>query len=287
MPNRTWKFKSPLRHHRIPRFRAGDFVVFSIGVERVGATIYPQQCLNFLPEPQGQGSFRQERFDGQLVMDQNGDALFMVYVEGPAIMINAPYAGRERMPRISSIDLRSSHGRFSNRLGSSPSPHAGRRVSRTASVTEIRGSWRVDQLAQIPLGQRSRNMSNRQEVLLGGPSEARMGLARAVRVGTVVSVGGTAAISADGSNVDPDDIEAQTRRCYEIVGEALERAGASFGDVVRTRTMLVDIADYETSLQIRRQVLGDTRAAETIVEVSRFVDPDWRIEIEVDAVIAE
>ena len=114
-----------------------------------------------------------------------------------------------------------------------------------------------------------------------------MGLARAVRVGTVVSVGGTAAISADGSNVDPDDIEAQTRRCYEIIGEALERAGACFGDVVRTRTMLVDIADYETSLQIRRQVLGDTRAAETIVEVSRFVDPDWRIEIEVDAVIAE
>ena len=51
--------------------------------------------------------------------------------------------------------------------------------------------------------------------------------------------------------------------------------------------MLVDIADYETSLQVRRQVLGDTRAAETIVEVSRFVDPDWRIEIEVDAVIAE
>ena len=130
-------------------------------------------------------------------------------------------------------------------------------------------------------------MTNRQEVLLGGPNEARMGLARAVRVGSVVSVGGTAAIAADGTNVDPDDIEAQTRRCYEIIGEALEQAGASFSDVVRTRTMLVDIADCETSLQIRRHVLGDTRAADTIVEVSRFVDPDWRIEIEVDAVIAE
>ena len=85
-------------------------------------------------------------------------------------------------------------------------------------------------------------MTNRQEVLLGGPTEARMGLARAVRVGSVVSVGGTAAIAADGTNVDPDDIEAQTRRCYEIIGEALEQAGASFSDVVRTRTMLVDLS---------------------------------------------
>ena len=114
-----------------------------------------------------------------------------------------------------------------------------------------------------------------------------MGLARAVRAGSLVSVGGTAAIAEDGTNVDPDDVEAQARRCYEIIGAALTQAGASFEDVVRTRTMLVDIADYEASLRVRKAFLGDARAAETIVEVSRFVDPDWRIEIEVDAVITK
>ena len=130
-------------------------------------------------------------------------------------------------------------------------------------------------------------MVDRQEILLGGPNEARMGLARAVRAGSLVSVGGTAAIAEDGTNVDPDDVEAQARRCYEIIGAALTQAGASFEDVVRTRTMLVDIADYEASLRVRKAFLGDARAAETIVEVSRFVDPDWRIEIEVDAVITK
>jgi len=128
---------------------------------------------------------------------------------------------------------------------------------------------------------------HRQEILLGGPSEGTMGLARAVRVGSWISVGGTAAIAADGSNVDPDDCEAQARRCYEIIGEALAKAGAGFGDVVRTRTMLVDISDYEAALRVRKEFLGQTRAAETIVEVSRFVDPDWRIEVEVDAVVAD
>ena len=128
-------------------------------------------------------------------------------------------------------------------------------------------------------------MSDREEVLLGGPNESRMGLARAVRAGSFIAVGGTAAIAEDGTNIDPNDIEAQARRCYEIIGEALARAGATVGDVVRTRTMLTDIDDYEASLVVRKAFLGDSRAAETIVEVSRFVDPDWRIEIEVDAVL--
>ncbi len=129
-------------------------------------------------------------------------------------------------------------------------------------------------------------MEDRQEVLLGGPNEKRMGLARAVRVGNWISVGGTAAIAADGTNVSADDVEAQARRCYDIIGEALAAAGAGFEHVVRTRTMLVDIADYEVALVVRTEYLGESRAAETIVEVSRFVDADWRVEVEVDAVIS-
>ena len=129
-------------------------------------------------------------------------------------------------------------------------------------------------------------MEERQEVLLGGPNEKRMGLARAVRVGNFVSVGGTAAIAEDGTNVSADDVEAQARRCYEIIGQALTAAGAGFEHIVRTRTMLVEISDYEVALVVRKSFLGDSRAVETIVEVSRFVDADWRIEVEVDAVIS-
>lgn len=125
----------------------------------------------------------------------------------------------------------------------------------------------------------------RQEVFLGGPNEKRFGLARAVRVGPYVVVGGTAPIAADGTNVDPTDITAQAERCYEIVGDALARAGATPADIVRTRTMLVDIADHPAVIAVRKRFLGDTMPVDTIVEVSRFVDPDWRLEIEVDAII--
>lgn len=127
---------------------------------------------------------------------------------------------------------------------------------------------------------------DRKEILLGGPSEKSMGLARAVRVGNHVVVGGTAAINEDGSNVNARDIEAQTRRCYEIIGQALAAAGVTPADVVRTRTMMLNVDHHPKVVAIRKEFLGDTRAAETIVEVSRFVDPAWQIEIEVDAIIS-
>lgn len=126
---------------------------------------------------------------------------------------------------------------------------------------------------------------SRQEIRLGGPNEARIGLSRAVRVGDHVNVGGTAAINADGTNVDAGDVRAQAIRIWEIIAEALEAAGASLSDVVRTRTLLVDRADFEVVSAVRRQVLGGTMPTDTIVEVSGFIDPAWRLEIEVDAIV--
>ena len=114
-----------------------------------------------------------------------------------------------------------------------------------------------------------------------------MGLARAVRVGPFVSVGGTAPIAPDGSVVDPSDITAQAERCFEIIGEALARAGASPAHVVRTRTFLVDITDQPTVSAVRKRWLGDTMPVDTIVEVSRFVHPGWQMEIEVDAIVPD
>ena len=128
----------------------------------------------------------------------------------------------------------------------------------------------------------------RDEVLLGGPFEQRIGFARAVRVGPVVVVGGTAAIAEDGTTVGVGDAAAQARRCWEIVTAALERAGAGLDDVVRTRTLLTRIDDYRAVAEVRRAVFGGrVLPVDTIVEVTRFVDEEWLVEIEVDAVIAE
>ena len=109
---------------------------------------------------------------------------------------------------------------------------------------------------------------------------------RAVRVGNHVSVAGTAPLDEAGRTVGPDDPEAQARQCYEIVKIALEAAGASLHDVVRTRTLLTRIDDWEVVSRVRAEYFANTRPVDTIVEVSRFIRPEWLVEIEVDAVIA-
>ena len=127
----------------------------------------------------------------------------------------------------------------------------------------------------------------RKNVLLGNPYEQIVGLSRAVRVGPFISVGGTASIGPDGKTVGVGDVEAQTRRCYEIISEALTVAGASLDDVVRTRTILTSIDDYATVARVRKEFVGSVKPVDTIMAVTRFVDPDWLVEIEADAVVAD
>src|SRR5206468_6031355 len=78
----------------------------------------------------------------------------------------------------------------------------------------------------------------------GSPYEPKVGMSRAVRVGSIVTVAGTAPIGPDGRTVGKDDPEAQARRCLEIIATALERAGASLRHVVRTRILLTRIEDW-------------------------------------------
>jgi enamine deaminase RidA (YjgF/YER057c/UK114 family) len=126
----------------------------------------------------------------------------------------------------------------------------------------------------------------RQLVLLGTPMERIVGFARAVRVGPHVAVGGTAPLDKEGRTVGVGDVARQAERCYEIVGEALAKAGAGWGDVVRTRTLLVNIDDWRAVTEVRRKYCLDAKPVDTIVQVSRFVNPQWLVEIEVDAVVA-
>jgi enamine deaminase RidA (YjgF/YER057c/UK114 family) len=125
----------------------------------------------------------------------------------------------------------------------------------------------------------------RQLISSGSPYEPKVGISRAVRVGSVVTVSGTAPLGADGTTVGRGDAAAQARRCLEIIAAALERAGASLKDVVRTRTLLTRIEDWQAVAAVHGEFFRDIRPANTIMQVVRFIDPEWLVEMEADAVV--
>jgi enamine deaminase RidA (YjgF/YER057c/UK114 family) len=128
--------------------------------------------------------------------------------------------------------------------------------------------------------------TSRQLISSGSPFEPKIGFSRAVRVGQIVAVSGTAPIGPDGKTVGVGDPAAQARRCFEIIKKALEDAGGSLADVVRTRTFLTRIQDWEAVGKVHGEFFAAIRPASTIVQVARFIDPEWLVEIEADAVVA-
>ncbi|WP_033213647.1 RidA family protein [Kitasatospora phosalacinea] len=125
----------------------------------------------------------------------------------------------------------------------------------------------------------------RQMVSSGSPLEPRIGFSRAVRKGAHVVVAGTAPIGDGGTTVGRGDVYAQTVRCLDIAETALAAAGASLGDVVRTRIMLTDVTRWEEAARAHGERFASVRPACTFVEVSRFIDPDWLVEVEIDAIL--
>ena len=119
----------------------------------------------------------------------------------------------------------------------------------------------------------------------GSPYEPKVGISRAVRVGNVIAVSGTAPLGSDGRTVGIGDAGVQARRCFEIIAGALEKAGASLRQVVRTRTLLLRIEDWEAVAAVHGEFFGQIRPANTIMQVSRFIDPDWLVELEADAIV--
>ena len=121
-------------------------------------------------------------------------------------------------------------------------------------------------------------------VASGSPYEPVIGFSRAIVAGNHVSVSGTAPIMPDGGE-PPADAYGQTKRCLEIIVEALREAGASASDVVRTRMYLVDAADWEEIGRAHGEVFSDVRPASTMVVVTALLDARWRVEIEADAIL--
>jgi enamine deaminase RidA (YjgF/YER057c/UK114 family) len=124
----------------------------------------------------------------------------------------------------------------------------------------------------------------RQRVSSGSPLEQSVGYSRAVRVDDRVFVAGTCAQVPDGD--PPTDAGDQLRRCLEIISTALDEVGASLDDVVRTRLYLVDPDDFPAVGAVHGEAFGEIRPAATGVIVKALLDPAWKVEIEVEAVIA-
>ena len=128
-------------------------------------------------------------------------------------------------------------------------------------------------------------MSDIRRAFSGSPWEKKVGYCRALRNGPHVWVTGTVALDDKGAPFAPGDPEAQARRCFEIIEKALSDLDVEMRHIVRTRMLVTDISHWEAFGRAHFDVFKDHPPATTMVEVSRFIAPQFMIEIEVDAFV--
>lgn len=130
-------------------------------------------------------------------------------------------------------------------------------------------------------------MTDVRRVFSGAPWESKVGYCRAVRAGPHVWVTGTVALDEAGQPYAPGDAGAQAARCFEIIGKALSDIGADLRDVVRTRIFVTDISRWEEIGAAHGAVFRGHPPATTMVQVSAFIGPEFLVEVEADAFVAE
>jgi enamine deaminase RidA (YjgF/YER057c/UK114 family) len=125
----------------------------------------------------------------------------------------------------------------------------------------------------------------RQSASSGSPLEPIIGMTRAVRIGNIAAVAGTAPIGTDRNTVGIGDPAAQMRRCLEISRDALLALGVPLENVIRTRIILTNIDDWEAVTKVHGEFFSSIKPVTTVMAVSRFINPEWLVETEVDAVV--
>jgi enamine deaminase RidA (YjgF/YER057c/UK114 family) len=119
----------------------------------------------------------------------------------------------------------------------------------------------------------------------GSEYEKPIGFSRAVRIGNIIMVAGTAPIAGDGTTAFPGDLYNQTKRCIEIISKAVTDAGGDLGNVIRTRMFLTDISRWKEAAKAHGEYFSEIRPACSFIEVKGLIMDDWLVEMEADCVV--
>jgi len=127
----------------------------------------------------------------------------------------------------------------------------------------------------------------RKNITYNQPLEKEIGFSRAVRIGNIIAVTGTAPKTPDDKTASPGNVYGQEKRCLEIIEDVIRQAGGELKDVIRTRIYLKDMKTWKEAAKAHGEFFSNIQPACTFVEVSRFINPEWLIEIEADVVIED
>jgi enamine deaminase RidA (YjgF/YER057c/UK114 family) len=125
----------------------------------------------------------------------------------------------------------------------------------------------------------------RKNISSGSIYEEPIGFSRAVRIGKLIAISGTAPITGNGTTAFPGDLYRQTRQCIEIIKKAIEDAGGNLKNVIRTRVYLVNISDWKNAARAHGEYFAAIKPACTFVEVKGLIKNDWLVEMEADCIL--
>lgn len=125
----------------------------------------------------------------------------------------------------------------------------------------------------------------RKNITYNQPLEKEIGFSRAVRAGNIIAVTATAPISKEGLVHSPGDMYGQTKHCLEIIKDVIEKSGGKLDDIIRTRIFLKDITKWKEAAKAHGEYFSKIQPACSFIGVSAFINPEWLVEIEADAIV--